>query len=210
MEDENQNQNPQLPFDPAALAKQVTDAAVTAATQVAEQRAAQAAAAKLQAAADVLVGRKADPSEAILNEFVADPMKFGKVISEATEERVLRRIQQQEMAKEQQRAAVMPFVEEYPELKTPTKAALIETLAEKYERQGKSRVDALKAACEDTVKDYGLKPQSEKRKEQAALYAGLPGGGGFTGGSPARNEQKSQSDFIASLRAQSAAVRTKK
>lgn len=199
------------PFDATALAKQVTEAAVAAATQVAEKRASEHAAFKLQQAADVLTGRpQVDPTEQILKGFVADPVKAFKTVKDVAKQEIYAEMDKKKNTEDMQRSVVMPFIDQYPELKGDAKLALVEKLTEKHEKAGLSYSEALKKGCEETVKEFGLKPVSEAQRQSAALYAGLPGGGGMGSGAPARDEGQAQTDFISSLKAKSLSFRNKK
>lgn len=201
-------------FDTNAMVKTVTDAAVEAATRIAEERsnaAAQQNAQRLNQAAAILTGQpQVDIGEQVLKGLVADPIKFAKTISDATEARVMKTVKAQKATEDLQRSVMLPLIEEYPALKGAAKIALVEKLTEQKEAANIPYAEALKEAAQEVIKEFDLKPVSEAQRTNAALYAGLPGGGGMGSGVAVRDETKSQQDFLSGMRSRMSSFRTKK
>jgi hypothetical protein len=201
-------------FNPAEIVKQVTDAATAAATRIADERVkavTDSTSARMKQAADILSGTPAkDPTEQILAGFVEDPIKFARTISKAAEDNIRRELKKEKQVEDTARAVIDPFIAEYPQLREGKKSALIEKFAEQNEAAGMSYADALKKATEDTIKEFGLTKVSEAQRTQQGFYAGLPGGGGMGGGAPARDEAKTQTDFISGMRSRLSSFRNKK
>lgn len=206
-------ENNQAPFDPKALAEQVSKVAVEAATKIAEDRAAAVAkdsADKLAKAAAILTGTpEVDKNEQILQGFIKDPVKFAKTIHESAVNTVMSTMAKNKATEQQQMDAIGPFIREYPELRG-NKLKLVEKLAEEKEKGGMAYGDALKEAAAETVKEFKMEKVSEAQRNSAAFYAGLPGGGGMGSGVPVRDEGKAQTDFISGMKARLSSFRVRK
>lgn len=192
--------------DVEKIVRDATESATKAANEIASKNV-QATLAKVgQALSGEVPPNKSDE---FLKNFVAAPEKVLSNVIDIAVNRTETRNNQVNAVNKIQREVVAPFVNEYPELKSPNKFALIEKLAGDKERSGIPYAEALKSACEETVKEFGLKSVSEAER-QSGYGAGLPSGGAARNGAPIVSEEKSQSDFITGMRARSNSFRTKK
>ncbi len=198
-------------IDVNKIVADATKAATDAATKTAEQSASKIAAQKLEMIGRALTGEKPqDQSEMVLEKFVKDPLRALHTVKEQAKAEIREENAQQETLKETQRVVVMPFLNEYPELQSKTKLALVEKLAEDKQRTGMSYSDALKAACDETVKEFGLKSVSEAQRNGDARFAGLPGGGGYAPSAPKYDEAKSNDTFLSGMKARANSFRNKR
>lgn len=196
--------------DIKAIEERVAAAAQSAAMKVAESKAAEIASAKLKEIGRQISGDvQTDHKKEYLDAFLTDPVR---AIAAIAKKEVSNLREEQEIKNRvitDQQVVVGAFLGEYPDLNTPKKLAMVEKLAEQYEKSGMSYRDALRASCEDAVKELGLK--SVKEVQAAQSYGGLPRGGGFThsGTKPSFDDSKSNNDFIAAMQAKGRAVRHK-
>lgn len=196
--------------DHVAIAASAAEAATKAAMKTADERATKVAAEKLAQVGRALIGEQPqDVKQQVLQRFVDNPLETMNTITQAATDRAMKQVDARLATESIQRNVVGKHAAEYPELKGPNKLALIEKLAEQYERNGDSYSLALDKACTDTVKEFGLQSVSEAQRTGAALHTGLPGGGGMGSGAPRRDEAKSNSDFMAGMRAKMSATRNK-
>jgi hypothetical protein len=198
-------------IDVAAVAKSAAEAATKAAMADVESRASKVAADKLAEVGRALVGAPTESvHDKIVKDFVTDPLKVLRTVAQSATDNAVKIMSDSRRIEDTQRAVVGAQITEYPELNSPNKLALVERLSEQYQADGKPLSEALKLACDDTVKEFGLKSVSEAQRAGAAHYTGLPGGGGVGAGAPRRDEEKSQLDFMSNMKNRANSVRIKK
>lgn len=180
----------------AIVAKAETKAAEVAAsraTEVAEQR--------LREASRVLSGEKpSDPGKDFLNTFVGDPLKAFHTLKEITKAEINEEQQRVNAVKEVQYKVAQPFINDYPEINTKRKLAMVESLADQHTKRGLSYQEALQTAFKETVEELGLKSVSEQQAESNRNIFGLPRTGGLSSKSIPISEAKSTADFFTGMR----------
>lgn len=199
-------QNQQAPIvDVEAITKKATEAAQKAALEIADKRATEIAADRLKEIGRAMTGEAApDPKKRALVDFAEDPTRTLLAVKEIAKRETKQELQE-ELRREKEIEKVQlevggKFIQEYPELNSPKKMALVERLADDYVSQGLSYKDALEKSMKEAVDEFKLKPVSEAERFNSYARTGLPGGGGYTPGAPKFDESKSQSDFITGLR----------
>lgn len=199
--------------DVAAIAREAAQIATVEATKntekIAEKRAGEIATERLRQVGNALAGNEpVDNTKVALEQFVGDPIKMLHSLKEVTKREMRAEQDERNKVHDTQQKIVSPFISEYPELNSRKRLALVEKLADDYVSSGKTYEDALKSACEDTVKEFNLKSVSESEREGNSSF-GLPSGGGHRSGAPKFSEDKSQDDFLKSMRDKSNSVRKK-
>lgn len=192
------NQPPAAPqVDMAAIAKQVSEVASQEAIKIAKEEAQKMVSSTLKSVAGQLVGESGDesPNKKILEHFVKDPVGFLTVNNEHVEKRTTEKLQEQMMRERAYDRVVTKFTNEYPGLDNPKKIKAAQAYATEHLQAGKTYEEALKAGCEEAVKEFGLK--SVKEEQQSF---GLPSGGGARGQQSSFNPEKSSADFIQNQR----------
>ena len=197
--------------DVAAIAKSAAEAATKAAMADADARAGKVAAEKLAQVGRALIGEPTENvHDKIVKDFVSDPLKVLRTVAQSATDNAVKIMSDSRKLEDTQRAVVGAQINEYPELNSPNKLALVEKLADQYQAEGMSYSEALKKGCQDTVKEFGLKSVSEAQRAGAAHYTGLPGGGGVGAGAPRRDEEASKMDFMSSMKNKMNSFRNKK
>lgn len=210
MSDEVKSEAPvqQPVVDVKAIEDRAAKVAQEAAMRVAEERAEEIANAKLKNFGRQLAGEGApDPAKQYLEALVTNPIEAIRAVTQKELNSYREEQTRQNQILTDQQVVVGNFAQDYPDLLSKAKLASVEKLAADYERQGMSYRDALRASCEEVVKDLGLKSVKETQISQS--YGGLPRGGANFGRTEVRNEEKLSNDFIASMRSKSRAVRHK-
>lgn len=196
--------------DISALVAKAAEAATKAASEAAERKATEIAAKRIQDIGRAMVGEpQADPGKQFLETFVADPVRSLHSLKEITKRELKEEMAEKEKVAKTQVDSVGPFIKEYPELNSPKKLAMVEALANQQQALGLSYGEALKKACEETVKEFGLKSVSEAERDGSYAHVALPGGGGYRPGAPKQNEEKSQTDFLSGMRSKMSSFRKK-
>lgn len=192
--------------DAAAIAAQAaSEAAKTEAVRISNER--------LKEAARVLTGEPAKGEERVdplLEYMLNDPRRYARELKELTKKEL-----REEMSRQSEHERVTKRVcdqtfREYPEINTPARLAMVDSICQGYERAGLPYAEALKKGFEDAVKDLGLKSVSELQAEGKYVH-GIPGGGGgyYGASQPPRNESKLSTDFVTQMRQRIVAQRTK-
>jgi hypothetical protein len=197
--------------DVAKIAEQAAAAATAAATKIAEQKASEVADSTRKAIARQIAGEPEKPvNERALEELVKDPVRSLRVAVDVAKKEIREEEAVQKRLENTQRQVVGAVIQEYPGLNSEKKLAAVERFAADYEAQGVPYAEALKKACDDAVKEFGLKSVSETQRENG-YRAGLPGGGGASSpGASAFDDSKSQSSFLDGMRSRMNSFRTKR
>lgn len=197
--------------DVAALAKAAADAATAAVTKTIEEKASKVATDKLEAIGRALTGQdKPDHGQQALESFVKDPLKSLHTVKEITKQELREEMQVEQNFRNIQASVAKPFLENYPEINTPTKLALVEALTIQAQKAGDSYDVALKKGFEGAIKEFKVESVSEAIKNGNYQQGGLPHGGGFVPGAPKYSEEKSNADFLTGMKQRAAAIRTRK
>lgn len=188
-------------IDVQAITNQAVEAATKAASGMAEKKATEIAAKRIQEIGRAMSGDGAvNPTQTALETFVADPLKTMHSLKEITKKEIREEQQRINDYQATQRNSVQPFINDYPELNSPKKLALVEKLADQHAASGLSYADALKKGCEEAIKEFGLKSVSEAEKAGNVANVALPHGGGFRSGTPSISQEKSTSDFMTGMK----------
>lgn len=200
------------PAAPVVDVAAITKAAVDAAKEQAKTDTANVAADIKKSITTALNGEdKSDPSDSFLKAFAKDPVRAFQMTKEAAKNEVLEIIAHDNNTKKIQTQVVAPLLQEYPGLNSDKKMAMVEKITEKYQAQGKTYQEALKLACDDTIKDLGLKSVSQIQQEEESNAGALPNGGGYLGNPPSQiSNAKSSSDFLTGMKDRAAAFRQRK
>lgn len=197
--------------DAAQITKDATDSATKAAVKAAQDEATKVAVQKLEMIGKALVGDEgAGQNETILRGFVNDPVRTLATVKEAAKKEIREEMAQRDQFLTTQKTVATPFLQEFPEVNTPNRLAMVEKLTENYEAQGKPYAEALKLGFEETVKELKLTSVSEAQRTGAALNVGLPGGGGVVPGYQKHDEAKSNADFLSGMKAKMNSQRVRK
>lgn len=200
---------PQINVD--EMVSRVAEQAARAATDAANASVDKKVADRLRTVGQALAGESPiDPNQQILNGFVNNPVEFARTIHNEAVKTVRQEINDKENRKADERAVLNPLMEEYPGLKTPGKLKIVQKFTEDYKREGMSHADAVKAAANDTIKEFGLEKVSEAQRNSAAHYAGLPGSGGSGFGAPKVDAATSNKSFVDGMKNRMVASRTKR
>lgn len=200
-------------IDVQAIANQAAEAAAAKATAVAQEMATRVTNERLAQAAAVLNPnlKPVDPGQRVLEDLVANPIATLHTVKELAKKEIREEFDKKQLVVDTQRSVLTPMISEYPELNSPNKLALVEKLAEKHQKSGKSMGEALKLASEEAIKEFGLKSVSEAQRDGTARFTGLPGGGGYvSSGSQKFDESKSQTDFISGMKKAAEAARSRR
>lgn len=197
-------------IDVAKVAESAAEAATKVASEMIEKKASEIATAQLREFGRKLSGEEApDPGKQFLESFVSNPAKVLHGIKELTKKEIAEENKAIERVQTTQRNVVTPFINEYPELNSPKKLALVQQLASQKEAAGMSMEQALQEGCEEAVKEFNLKSVSDAAREGNYAATGLPGGGAYRPGAPKFNEAKSNSDFLAGMKSRVTSFRKK-
>lgn len=188
-------------IDMKALAAEAAKSASDAAIAAIEKKSQEMVAAKMKAAAQMLTGESEPPRPSPLKEaWEKDPTVVARSIVDVAKAEMAKESREEAAKRDAFRATqqnvARPFIEEYPEINTPTKLALVEKLTEKHESSGIPYADALKKGFEEAVKEFGLQSVTEATNSGAVRNSGLPFGGAITAAQRKFSEEKSASDFL--------------
>ncbi len=183
--------------DAAAIAAQAaSEAAKAEAVRISNER--------LKEAARVLTGEPAKGEEKInplLEYMLNDPQRYARELKELTKKELREEMSRQTEHERTTKKVCDQIFREYPEINTPARLAMVDSICQGYERAGLAYGEALKKGFEEAVKDLGLKSVTELQAEGKYVH-GIPGGGGgyFGASQPPRNESKLSQDFVTQMR----------
>jgi hypothetical protein len=204
VENKPETKAPAHEIDTDALAKRAGEAAAKAAEEI-SKRNAQEVSARLQHAAQIISGEKPrNQRDDLLENFASSPEKVFRAVADIAKKELREEMSAEDWRRSTQFNILSKVVQEYPQLNSKNKLALVERLSDQYERNGMSLQDSLQTACKEAVAEFNLE------KVDISQQYGMPSGGaGGSSTTPQKTDAQAGMDFVQMLKDRSMATRRK-